>query len=198
MYCKKPFPCNFCPNCVVIIDCFENFNDRPNDLLAKAVTYSSYKHHNTVKYLISITPQGSVSFISEGWGGRASDKCITENSSFFNNLLPGDTILADCGFDIHDSVGLYAATIKIPAFTKGKKQLEGIEVEQTRSIANVRIHVERVIGNIRKKYQILGSTQPIDYLIAKTNRDNSIPILDMIVTVCCALNNLCNSVVPFD
>ena len=35
------------------------------------------------------------------------------------------------------------------AFTKGKKkQLSGIEVEQTRSIANVRIHVEQVIGNL--------------------------------------------------
>lgn len=33
----------------------------------------------------------------------------------------------------------------MPAFTKGKKQLEGIEVEHTRTIANVRIHVERVI-----------------------------------------------------
>ena len=71
-------------------------------------------------------------------------------------------------------------------------------MEQTRSIANVRIHVERVIGNIRKKYQILQSTQPIDYLIGRTDRVNNSTLLDMIVTVCCALINVCDSVVPFD
>lgn len=157
--------------------------------------HRSYKHHNTVKYLIGITPQGSVSFISEGWGGRVSDKHITENSKFLYKVLPGDTILADRGFDIQDSLGLYCATVTIPAFTRGKKQLSGIEVEQTRTIANVRIHVERVIGNIKKKYTMLGTTQPIDYLIC---RDNNTTTLDMVVTVCCALNNLCNSVIPFD
>ena len=69
---RKTLPMDFrkhCPKCVVIIDCFEIFIDRPTDLLARAQTYSSYKHHNTVKYLIGITPQGSVSFISQGWGG---------------------------------------------------------------------------------------------------------------------------------
>ena len=60
------------PNCVAIIDLFEIFIDQPNDLLARAVTYSSYKHHNTVKYLIGIAPQGTVSFISDGWGGGKS------------------------------------------------------------------------------------------------------------------------------
>ena len=43
-------------------------------------------------------------------------------------------------------MGFYCARVRIPSFTKGKKQLSGIEVEQTRHIANVRIHVERVIG----------------------------------------------------
>ena len=89
---QKTLPMQFrknYPKCVAIIDCFEIFIDGPNDQLARAVTYSSYKHHNTVKYLIAITPQGTVSFISQGWGGRASDKYITENANFLNNLLPG-------------------------------------------------------------------------------------------------------------
>ena len=163
---KKTMPMDFrkhCPTCAVIIGCFEIFIDRPSALLARAQTYSSYKHHNTVKYLIGITPQGSVNFISKGWGGRVSDKHLTENSGLLRNLLPGDTVLADHGFDIKDSVGLYCATIKIPAFTKGQKQLSGIDVEQTRRIANVRIHVERVIGNVRKKYSIL-CANPLTFL----------------------------------
>ena len=196
---KSTMPMDFrkhCPTCVIIIDCFEIFIDRPSVLLARAQTYSSYKHHNTAKYLIGITPQGSVSFISRGWGGRVSDKYLTENCGLLNNLLPGDTVLADRGFDIKDSVGLYCATIKMPAFTKGKKQLSGIEVEQTRRIANVRIHVERVIGNVRKKYSILSLCQPLDFLNRKP--DEEVTTIDKIVTVCCCLNNLCNSVVPTD
>ncbi len=181
------------PKCVVIIDCFEIFLERPTNLLARAQTYSAYKHHNTVKYLIGVTPQ-AVSFISEGWGGRRSDKHITEHSSFLSNLVPGDTILADRGFDISDSVGSYCSTLKIPAFTKGKSQLHGIEVEQTRRIANVRIHVERVIGNIRQKYTIINSTQPIDYV----QSDEQQTTLDKIVCVACALINICDSVVPFN
>lgn len=186
----------YCPKCVVITDCFEVFIDRPTDLLARAQTYSAYKHHNTVKYLIGITPQGSVSFISEGWGGRVSDKHLTENSCLLHNLLPGDTVLADRGFDIKELVGFYCATIAVPTSMKGKKQLSGIEVEQTRCIANVRIHVERVIGNLRQKYSFLSTMQAIDHLIPREER--SICTLDMVVTVCCALTNICNSVVPSD
>ena len=109
-----------CPNCTVIIDCFEIFVDRPSALLARAQTYSSYMHHYTVKYLIEITPNGIVSFISKGWGERVSDKYLTDSCGILNNLLPGDTMLADRGFDIKESVGLYCATVKLPAFTKGK------------------------------------------------------------------------------
>ena len=196
---KKTMPMSFrqhFPSCVVIIDCFEVFLDRPTSLLARAQTYSSYKHHNTVKYLIGITPQGTVSFISDGWGGRTSDKYITEHSALYDYLLPGDTVLADRGFDIKDSVALLHSKIVIPAFTKNKKQLDPITVEQTRSIANVRIHVERVIGNVRKKYSLLSDTQPLDYVIS--NADNKETTLDKMVTVACALVNMCDSVVPFD
>ena len=194
---RKSMPMDFrkhCPNCAVIIDCFEIFLDKPSHLLTKAQSYSAYKHHQTVKYLIGITPQGTVCFLSEGWGGRVSDKHLTENCNLLSNLIPGDTILADRGFDIKETVGLYCATITMPAFTKGKKQLSGIEVEQSRQIANVRIHVERVIGLIRQKYQILQGTQPVEFV---TPKDNS-TLLDKVVSVSCGLINLCDSVVPFE
>ena len=43
-----------------IIDYFEVFIEKPGDLLCRAATWSSYKHYNTAKYLISVTPQGTV------------------------------------------------------------------------------------------------------------------------------------------
>ena len=105
---------------MVTIDCFEIFLERPTALLARAQTYSAYKHHNTIKYLIGIMAQGTASFISLGWGGRFSDKHLTKQSGLLANILLGDSILADQGFDTKDSVAAYHASIKIPAFTKGK------------------------------------------------------------------------------
>ena len=60
-------------------------------------------------------------------------------------------------------------------------------------IVNVHIHVDRVIGNIRKKYSLLSATQPVHFLISP---DDSKPLLDKIVYVCCAFINICDSVVP--
>ena len=85
----------------VVVDCFEVFVEWPSNLLVRSLTWSSYKHHNTVKLLIGITPQGSVSYISESWEGRVSDKYLTEHCGIFNNLLPGHIMLADRGFDIY-------------------------------------------------------------------------------------------------
>lgn len=62
------FKQNFGNKVAVIIDCFEVFIDRPSSLIARAMTWSNYKHHNTVKFLIGITPQGVISFISKAWG----------------------------------------------------------------------------------------------------------------------------------
>ena len=68
--------------CVIIIDCFEIFCEQPTNLKARSQLWSNYKHHNTVKFLIGIAPQGVVSFISEGWGGCVSDVKPTEECGF--------------------------------------------------------------------------------------------------------------------
>ena len=49
-----------------IIDCSELFIEKPPNLPTNSYTWSQYKHYNTAKYLISITPQGIVSFNSNG------------------------------------------------------------------------------------------------------------------------------------
>ena len=181
------------PKCVCIIDCTEVFMDRPSDLKARAQTWSNYKQHNTVKLLIAITPQGTISYISKAWGGRVSDKYITEQCGILDELLPGDLILADRGFTIDDSVGLYCAKVVTPPFTKGRKQLSRCEVDKSREISHVRIHVERVIGLLKLKYKILKTVLPVN--LVKSSESCTI---DEIVIICAALCNLCPSVVPFD
>ena len=105
-------------------------------------------------------------------------------------------ILADRGFTIQDSAGMYCTEVRIPPFTKGKKQLSKVEIETARQLSHVRIHVERVIGVIRQKFSILHLTLLVN--IIASSDDNDVSFVDKIVTVCCALCNCCDSVVPFD
>ena len=74
-------------------------------------------------------------------------------------------------------------------------QLPPTEIEKTRKLANLWIHVERVIGATRQRFSILSSILLIQYMIARSQDD--IPNVDRIVRVCSALNNVCASVVPF-
>lgn len=179
----------------VILDCFEVFIDRRSSYLTRAETWSHYKHHNTVKFLVGTCPQGAVTFLSQSFGGRTSDKAITEDCGILDLLEYGDIVLADRGFLIEESVGLCHATLAMPAFTRGKRQLSSRDVERTREIANVRIHVERVIGLVRNKFTILKGSLTIEVLRKNAYGECQI---DKIARVCCALTNLCNSVVPFD
>ena len=94
---------------------------KPTNLLARAQTFSSYKHQNTVKVLIGITPEGCVSFVSEAWGRCTSDEHLTENCGLLEKLLRGDLFMADRRFTVRDGVALKHAQLVIPAFTKGKE-----------------------------------------------------------------------------
>ena len=181
------------PACVCTIDCSEIFIDTPTNFKARAQTYSNYKRHNTIKFLIGITPNGSISFLSRCWGGRVSDKNLISNTTFYKLLLPGDVVLANRGFTIEEDMMIYGAKLEIPSFTKGKKQLSQREVEQSAQLSRVRVHVERVIGALKNKYTILKG--PIPTPMVKHADDTEVANIDKILTVCAALTNLCPSVV---
>ena len=132
----KIFKRNF-KRCRCIIDCTEMFIARPSNLTSRAQAWWNYKHNNTIKYLIGISPAGAISFLSPGWGGRVSDKQITKESGFFKLLEPRDEVLADRGFLIRDELAAYGATLRIPHFTKGKKQLSAQEVDTSRQLSRV-------------------------------------------------------------
>ena len=71
-----------------------------------------------------------------------------------------------------------------------------MDLDTTRKIAHVRIHVERVIGVVRQKYTILNGPLPVEFLMCREG-ENLTPI-DKIGTVCCACVDLCDSVVDFN
>lgn len=174
------------PNNVSIIDCFETQIQVPHNPNDQAATYSRYNSRNTVKYLISATPQGTINFISRGYGGRKSDKLIVKNSGYLNYLQIGHQILADKRFDVTDEVENIGATITTPAFKKGD-QLSQLETEFSRKVSNVRIHIEKIIGCLRMRFDILRGPVFMPYC---NNHEEYLSFYDKFVAVCSIISNL--------
>ena len=84
-----------------------------------------------------------------------SDKVLTKQSGFLDMLKNGSTVLAGRGFTITDDIALRRAKLVIPSFTKAKAQLSQKEVETSKQLSQVWIHVERIIRLLNNKYTIL-------------------------------------------
>ncbi|XP_023696232.2 uncharacterized protein [Paramormyrops kingsleyae] len=141
---------------------------------------------------------GTISFVSKAWGGRFTDKHLTKYSGFLEQLLPGDLVLAERDFTMEDSVDLFCAELVTPPSMRGKKRLSRKDIKSAREISVVRNHVKRVIGVLRQKYTILGSTLPVNLIRVEQNGKVEDSLIDKIVLTCCALCNLCQTVVPSD
>ena len=73
------------------------------------------------------------------------------------------------------------------------------EVLESRAVARVRIHVERLIGMVKQKYTILDGLLPVSFI--KNDQDSTgcdTTTADKLIVICCALVNLCESIVPVD
>ena len=136
----------------IILDCTELFIQRPSVMRAQS------EHHNTWKLLVGVTPNGQVTFLSDLWKGRVSDKQITRESGILDLLEPGDNVMVDRGFYISNIVP-DGVSVNMPPFLAGREQMTAAETEETMSIASVRSHVERAIGRI-KTCHILDGTLP--------------------------------------
>ena len=70
-------------------------------------------------------------------------------------------------------------------------------METAQNIANVHIHIERVIGSVRLRYTILSATGVFQKECFQHKFPDRIVLIDAIVRVWCALNNMCGGVIPF-
>lgn len=134
-----------------IIDCFEIEIQQPNNPLHQAVTWSDYKSTNTIKYLIGVTPDGLICYISEGFGGRTTDQQITKTCDFLEKIPAGSTVMADRGFkELATKLAKRNCHLIRPCSIENKTPMTKENVILSRKIASARIHVERVISRIRE------------------------------------------------
>ena len=172
----------------VIIDCTEVKATSPSNMSDKASVYSHYKSNYTFKALVGISPNGWITFVSELYGGSVSDKEITRNCGILDLLSPGDTVMADKGFRIHDILPP-GVSLNIPPFlckdASGKKQFTVDQARKTTLIARARVHVERAIQRI-KLYKILHEVSPAMR-----------PHASVIFQTCAALVNIQSPILKF-
>nr|XP_054926585.1 uncharacterized protein LOC129384934 isoform X2 [Dermacentor andersoni] len=167
------------PSTRAIIDATEVRCEVPSSLVLQSATYSTYKSTNTMKGLVVISPDGTITFLSKLFTGSVSDKELVEKSGFLKlEFEPGDSVMADKGFKIQDLLSAKGVALNIPPFLR-RQHLTEEEVRQTEEIASLRIHVERRIQRI-KAFHIFD--RPIPLSIA--------PIINEIWALCAFLSNL--------
>lgn len=137
--------------------------------------YNNYRHSYTIKVLVVVAPNGVITYVSAAYPGLTSDKAVVENCGILKDMRPGDLILADKGFLLQDLVSK-DVSVNIPPFLC-TVQFSVPEVEETRTIAKARIHVERAICRL-KCYRILNFLTRKMYLLAS-----------VIIQICAALTN---------
>jgi hypothetical protein len=170
-----------------IIDCLEIEVQKPSKSVNQALSWSEYKKANTIKYLVSCTPNGLVNYISPGYGGRITDTCLVESCDFIKCLQPGMCVMADRGFK-HVEQYLRKEGVQLvrpPSVVTGAK-LSKSEVKETKQIASLRIHVERVIRRLRE----FNMLKPHACL-----NTNFVKILDDVIVIACAFINLQDSLI---
>ena len=107
----------------IIIDATEMYIEMPSMPEIQQLTFSLYKNHNTCKGLVSISPSGVVTLVSDLFPGSISDKEIVRRSGLLRLLEVGYSIMVDRSFDIEDDIAPLGVRVNIPPFLKGKQQI---------------------------------------------------------------------------
>lgn len=138
------------PDTRVVLDATEIRIQTPSSLDAQRQTFSPYKHANTMKCLVGVTPDCYVCYLSPLYGGAMSDREIVRQCGILNLLEPGEAVMVDKGFKIGDLLP-HGVKLHIPPFrVPHTRQMPKSEVYETRNIAGARVHVERVIRRIKE------------------------------------------------
>ena len=82
--------------------------------------------------------------------GSISDRDLVIASGILDKLERGDSVMADKGFQIDDLLVPPGVRLNILPFLNERQQMLPGDVWSTKSIAAVRIHVERAIGRLKE------------------------------------------------
>jgi hypothetical protein len=168
----------------VILDCTEVPVFTWKCLKCRNQTYSHYKGRHTLKFMVGIAPCGLLTFVSDVYGGKASDKFIFNDCGIVELLESRDGVMVDRGFFIEEECAEKDVRIIRPSFMpRGESQLPVHEAEYSREVARARVHVERCIERL-KNFDIFHKEVP----------NHLIDVIPDVVHVICGLYNLASPI----
>ena len=102
-----------------------------------------------------------------------------------------------CGTRSVRDKGISMARIPSVITNQGEEMRELSEERRNKWISAIS---RKHIGLLKRKYTILSGILPIDFLQCDPtgSQEAKIPMIDRIITVCAALTNLSNGIVPLD
>ena len=123
-----------------------------------------------------------VTFVSKGETGRVSDPDLFRKSGVMDHLPAGSKVMADRGFKACEAdLASHSMGLVRPPSVSCTAKMTRLETMETKRVASLRIHVERVIGRLRL-YRMLEphAATPNTYL----------DMLDDVVVIACGLVNM--------
>ena len=162
-----------------IIDCSEIFIETPKSHSLQSTTWSDYKHHNTLKFFIAVAPNSNIIYVSEAYCGKISEKKLTQDCGYLDNVPPYMRVIEDKGFNIADDCAARHIFLSVPPGKREAAQVIPKDVTKTCKIAKMRILVEQVIRQM-KTFRLIANELPLS-LAHQVNE---------ILTVCAVLINI--------
>jgi len=166
------------PNFHYIIGSTEIKTEQPDTVEQRVFLYSRYERCYTIKFLVAITPNGIIRFVSSCYGGSKSDSLITNDSGILSEFESGDIVYAHERFlgteasceNSNGNLGI-SPILHHDRFT-------GDEVMETHDTNDVNSEIERVFSRL-KTHAILNKIS-IELM----------PVIDKVIQICCVLTNL--------
>lgn len=130
-------------NVRAIIDCTEVPIQRPSLAKANSQIYLSYKGRPTAKVPVACTPAGTILFASKR---SMSDKDLVKRSGVVDLFSPGDTLLANRGFNKQELLLHKGVKLTLTPFLKTKKQFSNADDQCTKeSMWSVLLAVGKIL-----------------------------------------------------
>jgi hypothetical protein len=126
--------------------------NRPTGQEEQRFYYSGKSKQHAVKNVLVVDEQGHIDFLSATYEGKAHDKRIADESGY--TLPDGSVLYQDTGFQ---GFQLGGVTIMQPKKKPNGGTLTSEEKEDNRLISSIRIHIEHVIGSV-KRFSIVRET----------------------------------------